>query len=647
MNVGEILIYLNPLLVLCSIYFGFNYLKNTDKADKQNFEALLSITLVTHTIALILLAYYFLVTDLRFEYVSDYSAENLSLRYKLAGIWAGRDGTLLIWAWTTILSINVERKLHSGEDSQKQSTSLIGCIILLGFCIIQLYINPFSQNETVPGIGNGLNPLLLSPYMIIHPPIVFVSYGMIVLLYASGMAYLITGNKNWNETVKRWGRSSWIGMSLALAIGGYWAYVTLGWGGYWAWDPVETAGLLPWLATTSLLHTSVMSRRKKKYSVLGPLLAMLTFVLVLLESFVTRGGIWSSVHAFIVEETGGAWSRLRYVLENDVSVKGFFILMILSIILTFGLVVSNYRKKEAEEPKEYNSLEDYFSEDNTFFAAIYTQLLILTVTLVLLLVRANGYMTPEVFEVRLAPFVVILSAIFTIHTLRPFIDLQKILVVVGLGIAFSLAYAIMSEGRGWMVGAMIPWAFICGYSIFRYMWRYRTKKLLPMLRAWGPYTAHLGMMLILIGYCLSYGLGTEDSITLQEGERKLAGNFVLELEKVTMDPGPDEMKVTAFIRLIENDDDVVIDDQISKRIEGTEETTQIYLKHQIHRDLYITLNSATPGAEGGESSATITVREIPGIILVWTGTLLTISGMLLTMFTEWKPGKEWLRSIGK
>ena len=647
MNVGEILIYLNPLLVLCSIYFGFNYLKNTNKTDKRNFEALLSITLVTHTIALILLAYYFLVTDLRFEYVSDYSAENLSLGYKLAGIWAGRDGTLLIWAWATILSINVERKLHSGEDSQKQSTSLIGCIILLGFCIIQLYINPFSQNETVPGIGNGLNPLLLSPYMIIHPPIVFVSYGMIVLLYASGMAYLITGNKNWNETVKRWGRSSWIGMSLALAIGGYWAYVTLGWGGYWAWDPVETAGLLPWLATTSLLHTSVMSRRKKKYSVLGPLLAMLTFVLVLLESFVTRGGIWSSVHAFIVEETGGAWSRLGYVLENDVSVKGFFILMILSIILTFGLVVSNYRKKEAEEPKEYNSLEDYFSEDNTFFAAIYTQLLILTVTLVLLLVRANGYMTPEVFEVRLAPFVVILSAIFTIHTLRPFIDLQKILVVVGLGIAFSLAYAIMSEGRGWMVGAMIPWAFICGYSIFRYMWRYRTKKLLPMLRAWGPYTAHLGMMLILIGYCLSYGLGTEDSITLQEGERKLAGNFVLELEKVTMDPGPDEMKVTAFIRLIENDDDVVIDDQISKRIEGTQETTQIYLKHQIHRDLYITLNSVTPGAEGGESSATITVREIPGIILVWTGTLFTISGMLLTMFTEWKPGKEWLRSIGK
>ena len=150
MNVGEVLIYLNPLLVLCSIYFGFSNLKNSNKIYKRNFESLLAITLVTHTISLLLLAYYFLVTDLRFEYVSDYSAEHLSLGYKLAGVWAGRDGTLLIWAWATVLSLNIERKLHSGEDSQKQITSIIGCIILLGFCVIQLYINPFSQNETVP-----------------------------------------------------------------------------------------------------------------------------------------------------------------------------------------------------------------------------------------------------------------------------------------------------------------------------------------------------------------------------------------------------------------------------------------------------------------------------------------------------------------
>ena len=638
MNLGEALVFLNPLLLLFSIYFGYNYIKGKDERHGKIFERLLHIILATHTIALLLLAYYFFKTDLRFEYVSDYSAETLSLGYKLAGVWAGRDGTLLIWAWATILSIIVERRLYSEDDEQIQITSVVGCVILLAFCIIQIFINPFSLNETVPIIGNGLNPVLLSPYMIIHPPIVFVSYGMIVLLYASGIAYLLTENPKWNDTIRRWGRGSWIGMSLALSLGGYWAYVTLGWGGYWAWDPVETAGLLPWLAMTSLLHTSVMSRRKNEYQTLGPLLAMLTFVLVLFESFVTRGGIWSSVHAFIVEETGGAWSRLGYVLENDVSVRGFSVLMIISMIVTFGLVFSKYSKKEPEKPKEYSTLEDYFSEDNVFFAAIYTQLLILTVTFVLLLVRVNGYMAPEVFEVRLAPFVVVLAAIFTIHTLRPFIDLQKILVVVGLGTVFSLVYAIMSEGDSWMVGAMIPWALICGYSIFRYMWRYRTKKLLPMLRAWGPYSAHLGMMLILIGYCFSYGLDTENTVTLQEGERKPVGEFVIELEEIEMITESGEIKWIVFV-IITEDGEEIVNDQISKGLVSG----GVYLKHEFDRDIYITLNSA----DTNESTATITLREIPGIILVWTGTVMTILGMLMTMFTEWNPGKKWLRRIGK
>ena len=513
MNYDEILIYLNPLLIITALYFGYKNLRNTNELDKRNFDSLLYSILGVHSISLVILVYYFLKTDLRLAYVSDYSSDDLSIGYKLAGVWAGRDGTLLIWSWATIASIVSERKLANKEDSQKEITSLIACILLLALTIIQLYINPFERNEITPDIGTGLNPLLLSPYMIIHPPIVFLSYGMIVLLYSSGMAYLITKNKNWNDTIKRWGRASWIGMSLALVLGGYWAYLTLGWGGYWAWDPVETAGLLPWLAMTSLLHTSVMSRRKNNYVILGPLLAMLSFVLVLLESFVTRGGIWSSVHSFIVEDTGGAWSRLGYVLENDISVRGFFILMILSFLLTIGLIWLNYNPtKEEKVRKETNN--DLFSEDNTFFAAIYTQLLILTVTLVLLFVRANGYLEPEVFEIRLAPFVVVLAAIFTIHTLRPFIELQNILILVGFGLILSLIYALNSEGRSWMVGAMFPWAFICGFSIFRYMWRYRTKKLLPMLRAWGPYTAHLGIMLILVGYCFSYGLGTETIIKL-------------------------------------------------------------------------------------------------------------------------------------
>ena len=646
MNFGEILIYLNPLLIISAIYFGYRNLSRSHKKNDKKYDSLLYVILGNHTFLLLLLSYYFLTTNLRFEYVSDYSANDLSIWYKLAGLWAGRDGTLLIWSWATILTLVLERFFDKKSSKQRELTSLFGMILLLSLAIIQLYINPFSLNENTPDDGKGLNPLLLSPYMIIHPPIVFISYGMIVLLYASGISFLITEDKRWNDTIKRWGRGSWIGMSLALIIGGFWAYVTLGWGGYWAWDPVETAGLLPWFSMTTLLHTSIMSRRKKNYSVLGPLLAMLTFVLVLLESFVTRGGIWSSVHSFIVEDTGGTWSRLSYVLENDLSVRGFFIMMILTLIITLIIVLKKYKEKEDNEKNEkYDTLEDFFSEDNTFFAAIYTQLLILTVTLVLLLVRANGYLAPEVFDVRLAPFVIILAGIFTIHTLRPFMDLQKILAIVTICGIFSIIYAFLSEGKAWMVGAMIPWALVCGYSIIKYLLKYRTKKLLPMLKAWGPYTAHLGIMLIIIGYCFSYGLGSENSVTLDEGERKLAGNFILELTDISMNNDGTEVEVKADIMLADRETgETVVNDKISKTVQSVtnQETTQIYLKHEIHRDIYITLNSVTPGTDENQTSATITVREIPGIFLVWIGAFLTILGMLTTMFTDWKPGKNWL-----
>ena len=201
-----------------------------------------------------------------------------------------------------------------------------------------------------------------------------------------------------------------------------------------------------------------------------------------------------------------------------------------------------------------------------------------------------------------------------------------------------------------MVGAMAPWAVICGFSILKYLNHHRNKKLLGMLRAWGPYTAHLGFMLIIVGYCFSYGLGTEDTVNLEEGERRIVGKYILELEEIEMNPKDNEIELVAFIILESKDTrKIVLEDQISKRIEsGTnQETTQIYLKHELNRDLYITLNSATPGNGDENSRAIITVRDIPGIILVWIGSFLTIVGMLTTMFTDWKPGKKWLKELSK
>ena len=147
-------------------------IKQENAKYKEYAENIISVFL-TYSFCLILLFYYFLKTDLSFEYVSDYSSSDLTFWYKLSGVWAGRDGTLLIWGWATILTINAERLLDKGNERQKELTTLICSFLLLSLAIIQLFINPFTKNSVIPEEGNGLNPLLISPYMIVTPTYCF------------------------------------------------------------------------------------------------------------------------------------------------------------------------------------------------------------------------------------------------------------------------------------------------------------------------------------------------------------------------------------------------------------------------------------------------------------------------------------------
>ena len=258
MNLGTGLIYFNFLIVCCTLFFAIWGIWNKKEKRIEYARKLSWVLFVSTTGCLILLLKYFYQTDLTYQYVSNYSAETLDIGYRIAGIWAGREGTLLIWIWACIGALCIEDRIRKERNLQTNLTFLVAMFVILALCIIQLFINPFVKNEITPVDGNGLNPLLLSPYMIIHPPLIFTSYGFVVILFASAMAHLITDDEEWAPTVKRWGRMAWLGLVAALALGGYWAYVTLGWGGYWAWDPVETAGLLPWLALNIFLHMNAL-----------------------------------------------------------------------------------------------------------------------------------------------------------------------------------------------------------------------------------------------------------------------------------------------------------------------------------------------------------------------------------------------------
>ncbi len=259
------------------------------------------------TVSVLHLASRFLLADLSVEYVFLYTRTDLPVHYRLAGVWAGREGSLLLWA--TILALVGALMLRTPvgrRDAGLEHARAWTGLFLLSYAFLFLLAAARQDTFHVTDefflrgrpLGNGLNPTLLSPYMLIHPPIQFVAYALATIPAAAAMAHMVTGTNQWSRISLTWTRAGWFLATAGLGLGGLWAYYTLGFGGYWAWDPVEVANLLPWLALTAYLHAQVHHLKYGRYESAGPLLAWLPLALTVLSTISTRSGLWVSVHAF-------------------------------------------------------------------------------------------------------------------------------------------------------------------------------------------------------------------------------------------------------------------------------------------------------------------------------------------------------------
>ncbi|RLG26379.1 hypothetical protein DRN85_03145 [Methanosarcinales archaeon] len=266
------------------------------------------------TINVLLLAYYFLAPDYTYIYVWEFSSRDLPFLYKISGVWAGQAGTYLLWTWfafIVVLWVGERYRLVSGFIRKVQIVSLI---IATYFVLLTIVDSPFEliyaaepslPRTFVPLDGSGMNQLLVNPWMVVHPPVVFIAYALAGVLFASAIVYLITRDDEWTGFVDQWARFCWLFLTLGIALGGVWAYLVLGWGGFWSWDPVETSSLIPWLTLTGFLHALSMHKSdRNKSRVAAPVLAALTFVLVVYAAMVTRSGLFNSVHAFGEAPTG-------------------------------------------------------------------------------------------------------------------------------------------------------------------------------------------------------------------------------------------------------------------------------------------------------------------------------------------------------
>ncbi|HKI86564.1 MAG TPA: cytochrome c biogenesis protein CcsA [Thermoanaerobaculia bacterium] len=254
----------------------------------------LSIVLTAFILAVLLLR-----RDFRIEYVYQYSGLDLARHYQLAAFWAGQKGSFLIWLlWGSLLGLGVAKS--AGKD--EPSVMGVYTLVLLGLLFILVRESPFVMLHKTPTDGAGLNPLLQNNWMVIHPPIMFIGYAASAIPFAFAMAALWRRDTSrWAARAFPWALAGFLVLGSAILLGGYWAYVTLGWGGYWGWDPVENASLIPWLFGTALIHGLHMERTRGRFRRANLIFASLTFMSVLYGTFLTRSGVLAdfSVHSFV------------------------------------------------------------------------------------------------------------------------------------------------------------------------------------------------------------------------------------------------------------------------------------------------------------------------------------------------------------
>ena len=602
---GEILIWISLFLsIVSSVLLVLNL------TGRKNLDTVAELAIYGYTLALtisfFLLLRYFVIRDFNVEYVFEYSDSNLSPIYTISAVWAGREGSLLMWAMFMGL-FNSVIVATAKRDSVTKLSLVILSLLILFFSAIMLteYSNPFIRMDFTPIEGYGLNPLLRTPEMAIHPPTIFVGYAGLAIPFAFAVAGLIY-REEWVKRARKYLIFSWMFLSFGILLGAWWAYKTLGWGGYWAWDPVENASLLPWFTASALIHGAIVEERRKSFKNLNYFMALITFDLIILAAFITRSGIISSVHAFG---------------ENPI---GYAYLGLIAASTIFALLAWILRMDHAGEIEfKWKSRE----------ALILINILILSLSTLLVLA---GTITPmfneeitlnreyyDSIEIPMGTALVVLlglcAALNWVADSERFKKNGVVALVAGLAVGIAVfgltRLGVASLGAGIFVFALLLQSM--GLKL----------KDLSNRRKFGGYLVHIGIILVFIGTMGSWIYDTTyTNVGLKVGDRiNLDPTHEVEFTDLRAFEDPEKYTIIATINLYENGE-----------YQGTLQPKEYWYKldrqdrvvhsveiiSQLDRDLYVAMGGTTGHFEG----AFFEIHIVPLVSYVWIGSILMIIG---------------------
>ncbi len=588
--------------------------------------------------AFVCLSTAFVQNDFSVLYVTQHSNSLLPLQYRLAAVWGGHEGSLLLWVlmlalWTLAVAV------FSKQLPEAMVARVLGVLGLVaaGFLLfILLTSNPFER--LLPGAedGSDLNPLLQDPGLIIHPPMLYMGYVGFSVAYAFAVSALLSGQLDaaWARWSRPWTTAAWCFLTLGIALGSGWAYYTLGWGGWWFWDPVENASFMPWLVGTALLHSLAVTEKRGSFKNWTVLLAIAAFSLSLLGTFLVRSGVLTSVHAFATDPK-----------------RGIFILLFLVVVIGTSLALFAWRAPKVGLGGRFGLLsrESLLLTNNVLLVVACASVLLGTLYPMVIDALGAGKLSvgPPYFNSVFAPLMI--PALFLMGV-APFARWKQASVA---ELARTLRWAFLAAAT---VGVIAPfffgtWKPLVALSLLLVAWIVLATLLnfvgrVQATRAGGSFVgaaikqprsffamhvAHLGIAVFVVGVTMVNGYQAEKDVKMEVGDSVTVGGYTLRFNGVHTQQGPNYMAVVGDLDLLKDDRLLrAMNPEKRNYVSSGSPMTEASIDTGLFRDVYVSLGEPIDKARPEDAWA-VRVYYKPFVDWIWGGCVLMAFGGLLAI----------------
>ncbi len=555
--------------------------------------------------------------------------------FKFTGVWGNHEGSMLLWV--LILAFFSALLAAFARNLPASLKTLVLCVqgwILSVFLLFVLTTsNPFARLAPVPLEGRDLNPVLQDIGLAIHPPLLYLGYVGFSLTFSFAVAAMISGRIDaaWARFVRPWALLAWMCLTVGIAMGSYWAYYELGWGGWWFWDPVENASFMPWLVGTALIHSALVMEKRDALKIWTILLALLTFSLSLLGTFLVRSGVLTSVHSFASDPT-----------------RGVFILAILVMFIGGSLTLFAWRANRLQPGGLFQPLSrEGALVFNNLFLTTATATVFVGTLYPLLLEAINGAkisVGAPYFNLTFGPLMIPLLMAMPIGPLLSWKRsdllpaLSRLYFAAGLALLAVVVTLAVTEDGPVLASLGIGLAFwvMCG-SLFELVqrsgqpgtsWNNRFARLAGLPRStWGTAFAHFGIGVMVLGIVGATAFGEEHNKKLAKGETMDVAGFQLSHDGLQTRNGPNFVEEAVLIS-VRRGGALVTRLEPAKRFYTARQssTTEAAIKSFWFSQLYL-----SPGETSANGAAVLRVWWKPLVLLIWFGPVIMAFGGLLSL----------------